>query len=323
MIDPPTAEPQPGIYPGVPMPEYLAWPHVDNSLLGRALLDDGTVSMKHLKAFLDGKIEVTSSKDKDYGRAIHTRLLEPDKYAERHPVAGQCQAVLSSGENKGQVCVYNGSEKWDGQWYCGVHAPDGAERPDGTITSLEAALIEELVVEVQQHPAVKLLKAQGGVEVSFVWDQPVTYFVQGQERHAVIRMKGRTDKDISHPQTIPPCAVDLKKVQRGQHTDTAFARSIERWHYDTQAALYVDGLKTVDGIDRQFVWVVLEDGPPFDVNCVQADVETIEAGRKKYQKLLSLYAASLDTGLWPGGYPTIHRGGLSWWAKQQAEHEGT
>lgn len=323
MIEPPTAEPPPGLYPGVDMPTYLSWPHVSNSLLCNALLNDGTVSMKHLKAYLDGGIKV-ASKDMALGQAIHTRLLEPSKFAERHPIAGQCQGVIKSGENKGQPCTYQGLAKWNGHWYCGVHAADGAETPPGTITTLEAALIEELVVEIQQHPAVKLLKAQGGVEVSFVWDQPVSYFVQGQERHAVIRMKGRVDKDIPQPKSIPPCCVDLKKVQRGQHTDTAFARSIKKYHYDTQAGLYVDGLRAVDGIERQFVWVVLEDARPFDLNCIQADVETIEAGRAKYNKLLSLYAAALDSNLWPGGYPNIHRGGLSWWDKQEyAQTEGT
>ena len=319
MIDPPTAEPLPGLYPGVPKEDYLGWPHVNNSLLCEALLNDGTVSMKHLKACLDDGGEVTS-KDMAYGAAIHTRLLEPSKFVERHPIAGQCQATKQDGE----PCIFQGLVKWNGHWYCKVHAADGAEAPPGTITSLEAALIEELVVEIQQHPAVKLLKAQGGVEVSFIWDQPVSYFVQGQERHAVIRMKGRVDKDIPQPKSIPPCCVDLKKVQRGQHTDTVFARSIKKWHYDTQAGLYVDGLKAVDGIERQFVWVVLEDGRPFDLNCIQADVETLEAGRTKYRRLLSLYAAALDTGLWPGGYPNIHRGGLSWWDKHEyAQTEGT
>jgi len=317
MIEPPTADPQPGVYHAVPFDEYLGWPHLSNSVLSKALLDDGTISMRHLKAYLDGKIEEPASKDMDFGRAMHTRLLEPAAFAGRHPIAGQCQETLKSGKNKGQPCTYQGIEQFDGHWYCGTHAPDGAERPPGTITALQAEAIENLAAEIQQHPAVKLLKAQGGIEISFVWDQPVSYVVNGQERHAVIRMKGRVDKDIPQPKSIPPCCVDLKKVQRGKHTDLSFGRSIADRHYDTQAAIYVDGLKAVDGIERQFVWVAIEDSWPHDLNCIQADVETINTGRAKYTKLLSLYAAATDTGLWPGAYPTIHRGGLPWWAKKQ------
>lgn len=319
MIQPPTAEPPPGVYPGVPFDEYLAWPHLNNSTLAKALLDDGTVSMKHLKAYLDGKIEEPASKDLDFGRAMHTRLLEPAKFAERHPVAGQCHAVLQSGESKGQPCSYQAIKRFDGHWYCGTHAPEWAERPPGTITALQADAIENLAAEIQQHPAVKLLKAQGGVERSFVWDQPVSYVAQGQERHAVIRMKGRVDKDIPQPKSIPPCCVDLKKVRRGKHCDAAFARSIEERHYDTQAALYLDGLKAADGIERQFVWLAIEDSWPHDVNCVQADTETLDMGRLKYRRLLALFAVATDTNQWPGAYPAIHRGGLPWWAKQRPE----
>lgn len=309
--------PDTGIYEAVPFDEYKAWDCLNGSTLVKGLQRGHCVSAKHLHGHITGALEQPESKDLAFGRAMHTRLLEPDQFEARHPIAGQCQAILKSGKNKGQQCQYQGVVRSDsGQWFCGTHSGD-LETPDGTITTAQAAQIEQLAKEIVNHPAVKLFRSQGGVEKSFIWDQPVTFWLDGKEHETVVRMKGRVDKDINRPKgKVPPMIVDVKKVQRGCHTDDAFAHEIDKWHYAPKAALYVDGLEPLDGIHREFVWCVVEDSFPFDVNPIQADEETLEIGRFQYNELLSLYAKCQHTGYWPGVSGKVHRGGLPEYVKR-------
>lgn len=314
--------PDPGIYPRIPFEEYASWPFMNMSTLSQGVLWDGTVSMKHLRAFLDGKIPRPVSKDLTLGSAIHTRLLEPEAFDARHPVKGQCAAVVQSGKNKGQTCRNAGLTRTaDGNWWCGVHPQAEAIEVEGSITAEECQRCHDLARSIQDHDAIRLFKAQGGVEVSFVVDWEVTYFLDGKEKMMPLRMKGRLDKDISAPKGIPPTIVDVKKVQVGSHTDKSVASAIEKWHYDMKAAFYLDGMEKLDGVRREFVWAVVEDDWPFDVNCVHADPETLDIGRIKYRELLAQYAAAFETNRWPGIHADVHRGGLSGWAKKQ--YEGT
>lgn len=311
--------PDPGIYEAIPFDEYVAWDCLNGSTLVKGLQRGHTVSAKHLHGYLTGELEDPESKDLAFGRAMHTRLLEPDRFEARHPVAGQCQAILKTGKNAGKQCQYQGVVKSivDRQWFCGSHDAGANETPDGTITAIQAAQIEQLAKEIVKHPAVKLFRSQGGVEKSFVWDQPVTFWLDGGEYETLVRMKGRVDKDIDKPRgKVPPMIVDAKKVQRGCHTDDAFARQIAKLHYAPKAALYVDGLELADGLHREFVWCVVEDSFPFDVNPIQADEETLEIGRGQYNELLSLYAKCQHTGYWPGVSDKVHRGGLPEYVKR-------
>ncbi len=313
-----TTPPNPGIYEGIPFEQYLTWDCLNGSTLVKGLQRGHCVSAKHLHGYITGAIEDPESKDRAFGSAMHTRLLEPDKFAERHPIAGQCQAILKSGQRKGEQCQYQGIVRSDkGEWFCGTHGDESMETLPSTITSVQADKIEQLAKEIVNHPAVKLFHSQGGVEKSFVWDQPVTFWMDGKEIETTIRMKGRVDKDIDKPPSkVPPMIVDVKKVQRGCHTDEAFAREIDIWYYAPKAALYVDGLEILDGIKREFVWCAVEDSFPFDVNPIQADEETLEVGRFQYNELLSLYAKCQHTGYWPGVSAKVHRGGLPEYVKR-------
>jgi len=310
--------PEPGLYPDVPYPEYAAWPCMRASLLTGAILDDGSVSMKHLKAHLDGRLR-KDSKALQVGRMIHTRLLEPDEFWNRYRMVGECQTLIGSGRRKGQPCGRRGVGVFNDTWYCGIHVTPilAAEMPDNAIDTAQVEVLEEMIQEIGKHPVIRLFKIQGGVELSFVWNQPVKYIVDGKEKETTVLMKGRVDKDIADPRGIPPTVADLKKTRVGHHGDWAFEKAVKKYHYDIPAALYVDGLEILTGVRREFVWVVIEDGWPHDVNVIRADPATLEIGRGEYQKLLSLYAACRETDRWPGVHDDVHWGGLSEWAKKQ------
>jgi len=310
--------PGPGVYPGVPMREYAKWPYLNGSLLACAYLPDGTVSMKHLRAYEQGRL-VKESADLLLGRAIHTRLLEPHLFATQFAVAGPCNGILKSGPSKGQTCGKPGAASLEGCWFCWQHAPAGAESPDNLLSEAEAAACEELAANIGKHKVVKLFKAHGGVEVSFVWDQPVAYTVGGAEKETTIRMKGRVDKDLPEPHGIPPTVVDLKTTHLGHHTPFWFARQLYEYCYDLKAAIYVDGLERLTGVRREFFWIVVEKTCPYDVNAVRADEETLEVGRARYNDILSRYAACQETGEWPGVNENWEWGGLPAWKRRKGK----
>ena len=298
------------------MHEYQKWPYMNGSLLSCAYLPDGTVSMKHLRAYEEGRL-VKESKDLLLGKAIHTRLLEPHLFAERFAVAGPCAGILKSGPRKGETCGLSGGSTYDDCWFCAKHAPTGAETPEEVLSEVEAAACEELAATIGAHKIVKLFKAHGGVEVSFIWDQLVQYEVGGEERETTIRMKGRVDKDLPEPHGIPPTIVDLKTTQVGKHTLFWFSLAVHEYCYDLKAALYVDGLLRLSGVRREFFWVAVEKAYPFDVNPVRADEETLDVGRDRYNDILRRYAACRDTGVWPGVNENWEWGGLPGWKRKE------
>lgn len=293
-----------GIHSGIPFNDYLLWPGMNGSTLC-----SGMVSMRHLDAAINGLLD-KKTKATTLGRAVHCRLLEPHVFHETYLIATNCTAKTKTGKNAGQECgnaayLYDG----DGRWRCGTHAKAGVDdfyEPPAFITPENSIALERIYQAVcNEHPAAKLLHLQGGYEVSISWE------CEG------VLMKSRVDKDIANPKKIPPTIVDLKKVNRGGHTREAFRRAIENYHYDVKAAIYVDALKSIDSIAREFVWVVVEESEPHDVAVYQCDKATLAIGRYKYRKLLDDYKKCVETNVWPGYEKEVTQLGLSDWHKQK------
>lgn len=80
---------EPGIHRDVPFEEYASWKAINSGVLRW-----GKVSMKHMKAALDGLVKSEDTKDRKLGRAIHQRVLEPDRPL---VVATQCAAMKKDG----------------------------------------------------------------------------------------------------------------------------------------------------------------------------------------------------------------------------------
>jgi len=324
--DPP---PGPGVYPGVPMREYMAWPYMNASTLVQAFPggDREMMSMARLKAAIDGRLPGPSAAML-LGQAIHMRLLEPDKFAATYVVAQPCGATIQSksSKNYGKLCGRIGDTMYrdgEGTWFCSMHNPGGLEPEEDFLDPDTAAAIEEIVAVIAKRKVVQLLKAFGGCEVSYVWDQAVEFAV-GDERHeTVVRIKCRVDKDLTDlPQQYPklrPLFVDLKKVGRDRWTDRKVLTAVHDYCYDIKAALYLDGARAVDGIERQWIWLVLEDTYPYHTNAVEAPSGMIETGRAWYNKVLSEYARCVylaeqdDSFQWPVACEKIHFSRDPWW----------
>jgi len=237
----------------------------------------GRFSMEHLKASLDGVLEHKASRAMAFGSALHCRLLEPDQFSERFEVAAGCQGVLKSGKRAGEECGQSASYRTEfgGKvgYYCSRHAPKTAVEAEGILSKEDAEHIEAINHKVRQHPVVKLIRQHGGFEASLVFDKDG------------VRCKARLDKwivDADCPDTI----VDLKKTR------------------------YCEAAAAVSGTAPAFIWLAVEESPPYGINVLHCDMETLRVGQYLNETLFAGYVHAKDTGDWSGYAKDIHPGGL-------------
>lgn len=294
----------PGIHYDLSFADYAKIPAFNSSVLKWGHPPSG--SMLHLKAAMDGEIESEDSRDRKFGRALHVRLLEPDRYKSEVLIADKCMAVKKDGKR----CTSNGRFYLDGTWACGTHASHLATEPEDYIDEDEAARIERMAETLKNHDCQRLFRAKGWSEVSVLWD------------YRGLLMKARLDRMSEEAETI----IDLKKSQVGAVHKQAMEKSILQYGWHRQAALYVDGLGFETGKEFAFVWVFIEDKPPFDVGVLRASPEVLDAGRFEYRQIIDNWLYSQRKDRYDGTNPIPRRienvddldcGGLPGWYLQQ------
>jgi len=107
--------------------------------------------------------------------------------------------------------------------------------------------------------------------------------------------------------------VDYKTTASPAHPEGA-AKTIWKFHYEMQAAWYIDLAQTV-GLDVDgFVFVFQEKAPPYAVSVVRLDDAAMETGRAENAAAIRLYAACIETDTWPGYADQIETIALPRWA---------
>jgi len=304
--------PEPGVYEGVSFDLYKAWP-----LLNQSTLKWGLTSAQHLKAAMDGLIARSDTDAQRLGRALHSKILEPETFDQEWVFSEGCCAEIKSGARKGDTCGAEASyrEMTDGgeaRWYCGVHAKgkDVHESPN-RLSWDQIEDIDAVCDAMVKHPVIRLLRQHGGHEVSVVWD------AEG------FPAKSRLDKWITGDDgKWPATVVDLKKCRIGHGGCDKFADAMRAYGYDIQAAWYVDAVAQVTGKHAKFVWVTVEEQFPYSVNVMQCDAATLAFGRERYQRLLELLRRGQTTGHWPGHMRGLEIGSVGlpdWFIKRERE----
>ena len=251
--------PAPGLYHDVDFPTYRSWNAVNSGVLRW-----GTVTPKHLRCALDGRMETADTPDLKLGRAAHLWVLEGDAaFHSVFKVAGKCCAATG----KGDVCGNSGKFiDQENYWYCGVHVrkSEGAVEPEEIITAEEFSRIQAMRDALKAHPVNFHLARPGFSEVSAVWEvDGVTY-------------KGRLDRYAPENDGLPATIIDFKKVQVGKGSRRDCEKAIADRRYHLQLGLYAEAVRIIEGVDEvECVWVFQEDSPPFDVNVIPADQQTL------------------------------------------------
>ena len=215
-----------------------------------------------------------------FGRIIHTATLEPDK----------CKLAVAPDVDRR---TKDGKATW---------AAFQADNQDADIvTAEEMAAVAGIQESITAHPAAHALLAHPGhAEASFFWTDPASG----------VQLKGRADY-----LRTDGIIVDLKTTDDASPDN--FARSVAKYGYHYQAALYEQGL-TACGIDvTGFIFVAGEKSPPFAVACYMLDAESVGSAQADLPGVLRRFADCQQSGLWPAYSTRIETLTLPRWAMNQ------
>lgn len=304
-----SAAPEPGIYPDVPMAEYLAWDCVSAS--GLEVLRRSPLQYRHWLT-----AERPTSPALDRGTALHLALLEPDLFRARYVVAEPCEAVIQSGKRKDQPCGNPGlfQHRGVGWWVCGVHARSLDGEPEDGVNVIPAETHAQVLAmrdAVHASPRARsMFEGEGAFEVSVVFRDPASG----------VLCKIRPDRLVERA----GMHVALKSARDA--SERGFQRQAETLGYFRSLALYRRGLKAVGWPYRHTSVLAIEPEPPHDLDCYLVDEggtdSAMETADAEVAALLHLYAGCTDTDTWPGyntgGFRLLTRPG---WATKTRHEE--
>ena len=96
--------------------------------------------------------------------------------------------------------------------------------------------------------------------------------------------------------------IDVKTTEASANPDS-WVRTMLNMGGHIQAAHYLDGIETVTGKPRKWVFGVQEVEPPYAATFIGLPPAFIEYARNDYERAAALWRKCLDRDLWPG-YPT-------------------
>lgn len=265
----------PAVVAGMPEDAYHAHDSVSKSGLD-------LINMSPAHYYWSAKREPTRAMD--IGTAIHTALLEPERFAAEY--------VLLDGVKDRRASEYKEA--------CKAH---DASR---VLVSKEAANVAGMQETVRSDQYIRdMLDADGHREVSV--------FARDPETGAAVRCRF----DLL---ALAGWGLDLKKTRDARSRE--FERAVARYRYHVQVAFYSDVLEWATGerLTSMPLLAVEEEPPHTAVPYILGDM-SIEQGRREYRRNLDTYAACVKAGEWPGYKPDSYIIDVPDWALDDIEEE--
>lgn len=262
-----------------------AHPNVDNAtyhqrglgVVSKGALDAIARSPLHYQAWL-------TEPDKDtpalaFGRAFHCAILEPERFATEYasePDFGDCRKK----ENKAARDAWRESNR------AAVWLP---------ADDWEA--IEHMVRAVRNHELGRLILRDGDPEVTLTWLDKATG----------LPCKARPDYLVRSRRMC----VDVKTTDDA--SEEAFARTVAKYRYHVQDALYRDACAQTGEAVEHFLFVAVEKTAPYAVNVHTLDEDAIGRGYTRARIEIELLADCVKRNEFPGYPPHIHTLSLPPW----------
>lgn len=276
-----------GIYPGISADKYFHSPEWSGRM-SPSVLDRGVKqTMSHVRAAFYGELS-TETDALDFGKAFHSRLLEPDLFKTQFAVAQQCCANT---EKKKRCSKMGVMRCGDGEWYCTTHAPDAPSQVE-VLSPATSEIIEAMRRKVFAHPAVALLRAGGSCECCIAWTDPKTG----------VKCKSRLDK-YSPVCELPDgqagaMILDLKSCRAAD--PHSLSNAMEEHGWARAAAMRCDGVEVLTGVRPDYTLIAIEKSAPYEVAVVTIGEQTRDGARAEVRSLLDVWANCLKTGFYPG-----------------------
>lgn len=270
-----------GLYPGVSLEEYLAWPYCSQSLL-KTIRDR---SPAHAREERDNPPAPTDAQR--LGDAIHRAVLQPDLFYKEFVCAPE-------GDRRTKAV----REAWEEL---------AQENPEATILHPDEFHACRFIRDaVHSHPTASKLLKGAEFELSAVWEDNVPGYTP-------FLSKGRFDIVNRRLRLL----ADLKTTKDA--SPRSFRRDIYRYFYYGQAGHYLSGARAL-GIDVDaFLIIAVEKKPPYGMAVYSLKGEALKAAIDELTQLKSFYAECLARDAWPA-YPTdIQEIDLATWAYYEIE----
>lgn len=269
-------QPTPGVFHDVDFETYARWDAVSKSCLDH-LVPPSTPA--HLKAYLETPRVQTEALV--IGEATHCAILEPERFAREYVALGRCEGIKKDKDRcSNQASVYVG-----GQHFCKVHGPAQSDAGIKVLSQSDFDMVRNIADSVHAHPAAGgLLTIGEDIELSICWTDPVT----GEP------CKGRIDLTVPQVSAI----VDLKST--ADASAEAFARSIRKFGYHRQGAMYLNGAAAVlPDTYRRHIIIAYEKVPPYAVAVYRLSYASLDQGAQEIAQLLGLYSKCRNDDHWP------------------------
>jgi hypothetical protein len=234
-------------------------------------------SPAHYKHYITEKKEPTPAMA--VGTAIHTAILEPDKFKDEIAIAPICDRRTKAGKDEYTA-------------FCEASAGKTI------ITQADHENVIGMVEGLQWCEAAVNLLSSGFPELSVFATDPQHGFL----------WKVRPDW-----LTPAGACVDVKKCQDA--SPQGFQKQIGSYGYHIQAALYMQVLTWATGKEHnRFFFIAIEEKPPHCCAVFELDYTSLDAARLKIQRGAALYAECLKNDRWPGYSGEIQTNGCPKWA---------
>ncbi len=241
----------------LPNDKYHRMKGVSNSMLGKVAR-----SPAHYQASLDKPS--ASTRDMEIGTAIHTAVLEPERFAAEYIDTG-CR-LRTHEDYKAYAAVHGGD-------IC--LTIDEYRHVKGMANSMHA---DRYIARLLRHKDAQ-------TEVSVFATDPVTGLDVRCRFDLIIPSYGIA-ADVKKTQDVRPWAWDKAMHTYGYHRQVAYYSDV--WEWATGEKLAAMPLLAVE-----------EDAPHACRAKIVGD-ESLELGRQQYRKLLNAYADCLHRDKWPG-----------------------
>lgn len=261
---------EPGIWPGTSRAEY---DRID------------AVNFSFLKGYRRTPAHAMFSRRQEtdsmlFGTAVHTALLEPDRFATDFVIMPD----LASG-----LCDDKGSP---------YERPRSTKKYANLVEQFETQHAGKVVVEAADHERCKgicarieenstareLLAATGDNEVAVVWVDPVTG----------LACKGLLDRLVYRWRGLR-VVLDLKTTDDVRR----FPAKCVDYSYHVQAAFYLWGLSVLNEPANEFLHVVIETDQPYGVAVRKMRDRSLIQGVREFRKYLDAHAKCKAERSWP------------------------
>jgi hypothetical protein len=251
----------------------------------RAMVSSGGLkrlgqSPAHYDAWVRGEIKTESTPALEFGTAFHMAVLEPGRFESTYalePEFGDCRT-------KGPRAA---RDAW--------RAENAGRTP---IDADDARAISGMLASIRRHPLAARMFQNGEAELTVRWTDDVTG----------LPCRARPDFYSSSLAMV----VDVKTTDDA--SPQGFTRSIAKYGYAKQEALYRAGLAAVGKPVSHFVFLSVEKTAPFNVGAYVIAERDRFAAHQWVRDKIDLLASCIATDTWPGYDPHIVELSLPSWA---------